>query len=139
MLETLDNQIDVATGTLRLKARFDNHDEVLFPNQFVKVRLLVETRRAAIAIPTAAAQQGTAGAFVFVVKDDNTVAVRAVKLGPIHGEHVAVDQGLAVGERIVTEGIDRLRAGARVEVVSASASGSPEQATPPASAGLRVP
>ena len=118
-LETLDNQIDVATGTLRLKARFDNDDETLFPNQFVNVRLLVDTRRYAIAIPTAAAQQGSAGAFVFVVKSDNTVEVRQVELGPIYGEYVAVNKGLALGERVVTEGTDRLRAGSKVEVVDA--------------------
>ncbi len=118
-LETLDNQIDVATGTLRLKARFDNDDENLFPNQFVNVRLLVDTRRDAIAIPTAAAQQGSAGAFVFVVKSDDTVEVRQVELGPIYGEYVAVNKGLALGERVVTEGTDRLRAGAKVEVVDA--------------------
>lgn len=118
-LETLDNQIDVATGTLRLKARFDNDDEILFPNQFVNVRLLVDTRRNAIAIPTAAAQQGTAGAFVFVVKGDNAIEVRRVELGPIYGEYVAVNRGLELGERVVIEGTDRLRAGAKVEVVDA--------------------
>jgi len=120
VLETVDNQIDVATGTLRMKARFDNADESLFPNQFVNVRLLVETRQAATSIPTVAAQQGTSGSFVFVVKPDNTVEVRQVELGPIYRDRVAVNRGLENGERVVTEGTDRLRQGARVTVASAS-------------------
>ena len=120
VLETVDNQIDVATGTLRMKARFDNADESLFPNQFVNVRLLVQTRQAATSIPTVAAQQGSSGSFVFVVKQDNTVEVRQVELGPIYRDRVAVNQGLENGERVVTEGTDRLRQGARVTVASAS-------------------
>lgn len=120
VLETLDNQIDVATGTLRMKARFDNTDETLFPNQFVNVRLLVQTRLAATSIPTVAAQQGSSGAFVFVVKEDNTVEVRQVELGPIYRDRVAVNKGLANGERVVTEGTDRLRQGALVSIASAT-------------------
>lgn len=120
VLETLDNQIDVATGTLRMKARFDNTEETLFPNQFVNVRLLVQTRLAATSIPTVAAQQGSSGAFVFVVKDDNTVEVRQIELGPIYRDRVAVNKGLTNGERVVTEGTDRLRQGARVSVASAT-------------------
>ncbi|PTX07622.1 multidrug transporter subunit MdtA [Achromobacter mucicolens] len=116
-LETLDNQIDVATGTLKLKARFDNTDDVLFPNQFVNVRLHVLTRKDVTAIPTAAVQQGSAGAFVFLVQDDNTIAVRQVKLGAINAGMVAVNEGLKPGDRVVTEGTDRLRAGAKVEIV----------------------
>ncbi|EHK64706.1 MdtA/MuxA family multidrug efflux RND transporter periplasmic adaptor subunit [Achromobacter arsenitoxydans] len=116
-LETLDNQIDVATGTLKLKARFDNTDDALFPNQFVNVRLHVLTRKDATAIPTAAIQQGSAGAFVFLVQPDNTVAVRQVKLGAINSGMVAVNEGLQPGDRVVTEGTDRLRAGAKVEIV----------------------
>jgi len=120
-LETIDNQIDVATGTVKLKARFDNADEALFPNQFVNVRLLVQTRNDAIAIPTAAVQQGSAGAFVFLVRDDSTVEVRQVKLGAINGDRVAVNEGLAPGDRVVTEGTDRLRTGAKVSVVEGNA------------------
>lgn len=116
-LETLDNQIDVATGTLKLKARFDNTDDALFPNQFVNVRLHVLTRKDVTAIPTAAVQQGSAGAFVFLVQDDNTIAVRPVKLGAINAGMVAVNEGLKPGDRVVTEGTDRLRAGAKVEIV----------------------
>ena len=121
VLETLDNQIDVATGTLRLKARFANEDETLFPNQFVNVRLLVQTRQDVVAIPTVAAQQGSAGSFVFVVKQDNTVELRQVELGPIYEDRVAVNSGLQIGERVVTEGTDRLRAGARVQPTDSSA------------------
>ncbi len=116
-LETLDNQIDVTTGTLRLKARFDNTDDALFPNQFVNVRLHVLTRKDVTAIPTAAVQQGSAGAFVFLVQPDNTIVVRQVKLGAINSGMVAVNEGLQPGDRVVTEGTDRLRAGAKVEVV----------------------
>jgi len=116
-LETLDNQIDVATGTLKLKARFDNTDDALFPNQFVNVRLHVLTRKNVTAIPTAAVQQGSAGAFVFLVQPDDTIAVRQVKLGAINSGMVAVNEGLQPGDRVVTEGTDRLRAGAKVEIV----------------------
>lgn len=117
ILETLDNQIDVATGTLKLKARFDNTDDALFPNQFVNVRLHVLTRKNVTAIPTAAVQQGSAGAFVFLVQPDDTIAVRQVKLGAINSGMVAVNEGLQPGDRVVTEGTDRLRAGAKVEIV----------------------
>ncbi|HAP27712.1 MAG TPA: multidrug transporter subunit MdtA [Achromobacter sp.] len=116
-LETLDNQIDVTTGTLKLKARFDNADDALFPNQFVNVRLHVLTRKDVTAMPTAAVQQGSAGAFVFLVQDDNTIAVRQVKLGAINSGMVAVNEGLKPGDRVVTEGTDRLRAGAKVEIL----------------------
>jgi len=116
-LETLDNQIDVTTGTLKLKARFDNADDALFPNQFVNVRLHVLTRKDVTAIPTAAVQQGSAGAFVFLVQEDNTIAVRQVKLGAINSGMVAVNEGLKPGDRVVTEGTDRLRAGAKVEIL----------------------
>ena len=121
-LETIDNQIDVATGTVKLKARFDNADELLFPNQFVNVRLLVQTRDDATVIPTAAVQQGSAGAFVFLLRDDSTVEVRQVKLGAINGDRVAVNEGLAPGDRVVIEGTDRLRTGAKVNVVTGDAS-----------------
>lgn len=116
-LEAIDNQIDVATGTVRLKARFDNDDDTLFPNQFVNVRLRVSTQENALVIPTAAVQQGSAGAFVYVVGDDDTVTVQPVKTGTIEGRHMAVLDGLATGQRVVTEGVDRLRAGTRVQII----------------------
>lgn len=130
-LETVDNQIDVTTGTVKLKARFDNGDHTLFPNQFVNVRLLVETRPDAIAIPSAAVQQGSAGAFVFAAREDRTVEVRTVRLGPVNGEWVAVEEGLKTGESVVVEGADRLRAGARIDVVTeAPAAGVPATGAP---------
>jgi len=126
-LETVDNQIDVATGTVKLKARFENADQALFPNQFVNVRLLVETRPQATAIPTAAVQQGSVGSFVFVARPDRTVEVRPLQLGPVNGDWVAVNQGIEPGESVVVEGTDRLRAGARIDVVTAQ---TPIPATP---------
>lgn len=141
-LETLDNQIDVTTGTLKMKARFDNNDDALFPNQFVNVRLHVLTRKDVTAIPTAGIQQGSAGAFVFLVLADNTVQVRQVKLGAINNGMVAVNEGLQPGDRVVVEGTDRLRAGAKVEVVGGAdvipatrdktlGAGAPAGTTPP--------
>jgi multidrug efflux system membrane fusion protein len=117
-LETVDNQIDVTTGTVKLKAHFANPDNLLFPNQFVNARLLVQTRPDVTAIPSAAVQQGSAGAFVFIAKDDKTVEVRQVKLGPVNEDWVAVEQGVKPGEQVVVEGMDRLRAGAKVDVVT---------------------
>lgn len=142
VLETLDNQIDVTTGTLKLKAKFDNADDALFPNQFVNVRLHVLTRKDVTAIPTAAIQQGSAGAFVFLVQPDDTIAVRQVKLGAINNGMVAVNEGLQPGDRVVTEGTDRLRAGAKVEIVGGAdvipatrdktlGAGAPAGTTPP--------
>nr|WP_314365346.1 MdtA/MuxA family multidrug efflux RND transporter periplasmic adaptor subunit [uncultured Achromobacter sp.] len=142
VLETLDNQIDVTTGTLKLKAKFENADDALFPNQFVNVRLHVLTRKDVTAVPTAAIQQGSAGAFVFLVQPDNTIAVRQVKLGAINNGMVAVNEGLQPGDRVVTEGTDRLRAGAKVEIVGGAevipatrdktlGAGAPAGTTPP--------
>lgn len=119
-LDTVDNQIDVTTGTLKMKARFENKDESLFPNQFVNVRLQVRTLKDATVIPTAAVQRGTPGTFVYVIKPDNTSTVRIVKLGRPNGERVAITSGLQPGERVVIDGVDRLREGARVEIVTAA-------------------
>jgi multidrug efflux system membrane fusion protein len=115
-LLTVDNVIDVTTGTVRLKAKFANADLALFPNQFVNARMLLETRSGVLTIPSAALQRGSQGMYVYVVKDDSTVSVRPVKLGPSDGERVAVESGLAAGERVVVDGMDRLREGASVQV-----------------------
>lgn len=120
VLATVDNQIDVTTGTLKMKARFENQDESLFPNQFVNARLHVRTLKNATVIPTAAVQRGTPGTFVYVIKQDRTATVRVIKLGQPDGERVAVIDGLQPGERVVIEGVDRLREGAKVEVVNSS-------------------
>ena len=115
-LLTVDNVIDVTTGTVKLKAKFANGDLALFPNQFVNARMLLDTRKGVITIPSAALQRGSQGSFVYVVKDDSTVSVRPVKLGPGDGERVAVESGVSVGERVVVDGMDRLREGAKVQV-----------------------
>jgi len=115
-LATIDNQIDVTTGTVRLKAEFKNLDDTLFPNQFVNVRLRVETLRDVVTLPAAAILQGSQGAFVYVVNPDNTVSVKPVTLGARSGDDVAVVSGVAVGQRVVLEGTDRLRDGSRVRV-----------------------
>jgi len=117
VLESLDNQIDATTGTLRLKARFDNQIEMLIPNQFVNVRLRVETLDDAILMPSAALQFGSRGNFAYVVGDDDKVELRTLEIGPSNGETTVVLSGLAAGERVVMEGTDRLRDGSQVEVV----------------------
>ena len=104
VLESIDNQIDATTGTLRLKARFDNEQELLIPNQFVNVRLRVETLRDAVLIPTAALQFGSRGTFAYVVGEDSKVQLRLLKAGPSNGETTVVLEGLEVGERVVMEG-----------------------------------
>lgn len=117
VLQSLDNQIDATTGTLKLKARFDNEQELLLPNQFVNVRLRVETLDDAVLIPAAALQFGSKGNFAYVVGDDSKVELRTLEVGPSNGESTVIAKGLTAGERIVMEGTDRLRDGAEVEVV----------------------
>lgn len=116
MLTAVDNLVDTATGTVKLKATFANDDGGLFPNQFVNVRMKLETASGQTVIPLAAIQRGGQGMFVYVVKGDNSVTARQVKLGPIEGQRVAITEGIAPGEQVVVDGIDRLREGARVEV-----------------------
>jgi multidrug efflux system membrane fusion protein len=119
-LLTVDNQIDPTTGTVKLRARFSNDDFALFPNQFVNARMLVDTLRGATVVPNAAVQRGNQGTYVYIVKADNTVTVRPVKLGPAQGEIVSVESGVTPGEQVVTDGADRLREGAKVEVADRS-------------------
>lgn len=116
-LDSLDNQIDIATGTVKLKARFDNAEEMLFPNQFVNVRLRVQTRENATLIPAAALQFGASGTFVYVVDDESQVQVRPIVAGPSNGRFTLIEEGVKVGERLVLEGTDRLRDGGQVEVI----------------------
>lgn len=117
VLLTMDNQVDATTGTIRLKAQFPNTDYALFPNQFVNIRMLLDTRVDAIVIPTAAIQRGAKGLFVYVVKQDHTVNVRNIKSGPVQGDITAIEDGVSVGETVVVDGVDRLREGAKVEPV----------------------
>jgi multidrug efflux system membrane fusion protein len=115
-LLTVDNQIDPNSGTLRFRAEFDNKDHMLFPNQFVNARLLVDTRRGVTVVPAAAIQRSTQGTFVYLVKADQTVTVRQVKLGPSEGDETSIDAGLSPGDRVVVEGAERLREGSKVEL-----------------------
>ncbi len=115
-LLTVDNQIDPATGTVRLKALFKNKGNELFPNQFVNARLLVETLHDVIVVPAAAIQRGPQGTFVYVVQAVNTAAVRPVSVGETQGGEAAVMKGLSAGELVVVEGAERLREGAKVEL-----------------------
>lgn len=115
-LLAVDNQIDPATDTFAIKAQFDNTDNALYPNEFVNVRTLVETRRHVVLVPTPAVQTSPQSSFVFVVKPDNTVEMRPVVLGP-QGEKVAViDRGVSDGEMVVTDGLDKLQDGTKVTV-----------------------
>jgi len=129
-LLTVDNQVDVTTGTVKLKAEFANRDEQLFPNQFVNARLRLETRHSAILVPVAAIQRGTQGPFVYLVGHDQTVSIRPVTLGPFSGDVVAVDQGLATGDLVVIDGADKLRDGALIAVTTPTARDSTGKAAP---------
>jgi multidrug efflux system membrane fusion protein len=117
-LLTVDNQIDTTTGTVKLKAEFGNDNNALFPNQFVNVRMLLNTLPDATLIPSAAIQRGAPGTFVYVIKDDKSVTVTPVKLGPIQGETTAIAGGLVPGDSVVIDGADKLREGAKVEVIT---------------------
>jgi multidrug efflux system membrane fusion protein len=116
-LATMDNQIDTTTGTLKLRGQFPNANLNLFPNQFVNVQLHVDTLSGVSIVPSSAIQRGAPGTFVYLVKPDNTVSVQVVTLGPDNGEQVAVTKGLDPGQAVVTDGADRLKDGAKVEVV----------------------
>jgi multidrug efflux system membrane fusion protein len=128
-LLTLDNQIDTTTGTVKVKAEFPNTDNALFPNQFVNVRMVVETHQDATLVPTAAIQRGAPGTFVFMVKQDKTVAVTPVQVGAVSGETTEVTRGLAPGTLVVVDGTDKLRDGSSVELVDAAARAA-QQAAP---------
>jgi len=114
-LAAVDNQIDPATGTVKLKAAFANHDGALFPNQFVNARVVVDVLSNVVLAPGEAIQRGPQGAFVYVVKPDGTAQMRRLELGPSDGGLVAVKQGLAAGEAVVVDGAEKLQDGARVE------------------------
>lgn len=115
-LTTLDNQIDTATGTLRMKAQFDNADDGLFPNQFVNARLHLNTLDGAVTIPIDAVQYGSKGTYVYVV-EEGKAKMRTIKLGALEGARTAILDGLSEGEHVVLEGIDRLWEGKDVKVM----------------------
>ncbi|MGB8839806.1 MAG: MdtA/MuxA family multidrug efflux RND transporter periplasmic adaptor subunit [Aliidongia sp.] len=137
-LETVDNTIDTTTGTVKIRALFDNSENTLFPNQFVNAALELNVLHDALLIPVAAVQRGAPGTFVYVVKADNTVTVRPVTLGPGNANDVSVVKGLEVGEKVVVDGADKLREGAAVTLpeekpaAAAPASTGPDAAPPAA-------
>jgi multidrug efflux system membrane fusion protein len=133
-LDTHDNVIDTTTGTVKLRGVFDNKDETLFPNQFVNVRLLVDTVKDATVVPVSAIQRGQPGTFVYLVKADDTVEIRVVELGVSDGEKQQITNGLQVGDQVVIDGTDRLRDGAKIRrpgVNPRATSGPPVAAAPP--------
>ncbi len=113
-LATLDNVIDPTTGTIKMRALFDNANNSLFANQFVNIQLLVDTVHDTIVIPSSAVKTGAPGNFVYVVKSDNTVAMTPVKLGPSAGDNVSIVSGLSAGDTVVSDGSDKLKDGAKV-------------------------
>lgn len=122
-LLTTDNQIDTATGTIRIKAAFANRDNALFPNQFVNIRLLLDTLPQVLAVPTAAIQLGDKGSFVYRVDAGGVVARIPVTPGAVDGDWVAVKGAIKAGDKVVTDGADRLRDGARAEIIVPRAKG----------------
>src|ERR1700733_6950271 len=128
-LTTFDSQIDVTTGTIRMRSTFDNPKGVLFPNQFVNVRLLVDTMSGVTLAPNAAIQLGASGDFVYLLKDDSTVAKRDVAIGPADGKHTVITSGLTAGDKVVIDGVDRLRDGAKVKVVDQAPAGNGQAGT----------
>jgi multidrug efflux system membrane fusion protein len=147
-LMTTDNQIDTTTGTLKLKAQFANDDESLFPNQFVNIQLLVDVLHDATVVPMSAVQRGAPGTFVYLVNADSTVSVRPIALGASNGDRVAVRSGLSLGDRVVVDGADKLRDGAKVTLRDGSGaatqpapnSAAPNPGTPnPAAPNLGTP
>ena len=127
---TIDNQIDTTTGTVKIRAEFDNLDDKLFPNQFVNARLLIKSLKGVVTAPLTAIQRGAPGTYVYLINADNTVTARKVKLGPQNDGMVAVTDGLAPGDRVVVDGTDRLRDGA--EIFVAASDGVAVGAPPPA-------
>jgi multidrug efflux system membrane fusion protein len=115
-LQTFDSQIDPTTGTIKLRALFPNESRILYPNQFVNVRLLVDTHKYVTIMPTSGVQRGVPGTFVYLINADSTVSVRPVQLGVTDGDHVEVRSGLAPGDRIVIDGADKLRDGAKITI-----------------------
>jgi multidrug efflux system membrane fusion protein len=134
-LQTFDSQIDPTTGTIKLRATFPNDTRTLFPNQFVNVRLLLDTHKDAVTMSTAAVQRGVPGTFVYLVGGDSTVSVRPVKLGVVDGNRVEVLSGLEVGDRVVIDGADKLREGAKVIVRGEGEAGNPADAAKATDAG----
>jgi membrane fusion protein, multidrug efflux system len=130
-LQTFDSQIDPTTGTIKLRAQFSNEARTLYPNQFVNVRLLLDTHNDVTTISTAGIQRGVPGTFVYLVNGDSTVSVRPVKLGVTDGNRVEVQSGLSPGDRIVIDGADKLREGAKVVIRPPTGAGESAAAATP--------
>ncbi|WP_353160720.1 efflux RND transporter periplasmic adaptor subunit [Acinetobacter guillouiae] len=116
-VQAIDNQIDISTGTLKIKAIFDNYDDALFPNQFVNVRLNTQTIQNAISIPSDAVQHGAKGSYVYIINPQNKAEIRMLKLGMTSNGQIEVLDGLKGSEKVVLEGIDRLSEGKEVQIV----------------------
>ena len=129
-LLSTDNQIDTSTGTLKLKAEFANPTGILFPNQFVNVRVLIGQDSDVVIVRQSAIQRGAQGTYVYVINADSSVSVRVVTLGTVDGERIAIASGLEVGERVVVDGADKLREGAKIEVIERNANANTPGATP---------
>jgi multidrug efflux system membrane fusion protein len=132
-LYAINNQMTTSTGTVMLRATFSNDDEALFPSEFVNVRMLVDTLRQAVLVPTPAVLSGAPGDYVYLVNADHTVSVHKVKLGPSDGTNTAILSGLIAGDTVVIDGTDRLNDGAKISVAAAKAP-APASASPSASA-----
>ena len=124
-LLAIDNQIDPATGTVRLKAIFPNESSALYSNQFVNARLLVDTLQNVVLVPAAAIQRSPQSTFVWLVKPDSTVELRNVDVQLTEGDRAAIRSGLAAGDRVVIDGVDKLQPGSKVQLASPAAPGAP--------------
>jgi multidrug efflux system membrane fusion protein len=127
VLAAVDTQVNTTTGTVMLRANFDNNDEALFPSQFVNIVLELDTLKDVPTVPVRAVQRGAPGNYVYLVDDQNTVSVHPITIGAQDGDFYAVESGLSPGDRVVTDGADRLRDGAKVAI--------PEQSKAPAAPG----
>jgi len=134
-LWAVDNQIDTTTGTVKLKGQFANDDNALFSNQFVNIKMQMDTLHGVTVMPSAAIQRGVTGTFAYVVQEDQTVSVRPITLGPVEGEKVAIETGLKPGEQVVIDGADKLREGTKVKLITQESKASKEQLTPVAGKG----
>jgi multidrug efflux system membrane fusion protein len=136
-LQTFDSQIDPTTGTIKLRAQFPNEARTLYPNQFVNIRLLLDSHKDVTTMSTAGIQRGVPGTFVYLINADNSVSVRPVKLGVTDGDRVEVLSGLASGDRVVIDGADKLRDGAKIILRSENSAGAPAAAAPDVKSGAK--
>jgi multidrug efflux system membrane fusion protein len=136
-LQTFDSQIDPTTGTIKLRAQFPNEAKTLYPNQFVNIRLLLDSHKDVTTMSTAGVQRGVPGTFVYLINPDSSVSVRPVKLGVTDGDRTEVLSGLAPGDRIVIDGADKLRDGAKIIIRTENGAGTPPAAAPDAKSGAK--